>query len=515
MPDTQPPEALRLARVAHSYGPNRVLNGIDLTLRPGETLALVGENGAGKSTLMKIVAGYLAPAEGEVTWEGRPAPANPRKAEAAGIVLVHQEFALIPHLSVAENILLGREPTRFGLIDFERMRAEARAALKLLDADIDPEAGLADLPVASWQIVELAKAFAASPKLLLMDEPTAVLGARETDALFKRIAAFRAEGGAVVFTSHRLEEVLRIADRVAVLRDGEITLDRPKAELTEHAIASAMIGREMQDLFPPLPPRPSAAPILSVENLSVARDFGAPVRGACFSVAPGEILGVAGLVGAGRTEMFEGLVGLRPATADRFELRGKSRPLPDLVEAWRLGLAYLTEDRKERGLLLKENLELNVSLTLGALQGSEIIDRKAEARRYDEARARYDIRAASPKITVGQLSGGNQQKVLIAKTLASDPDIVILDEPTRGVDIGAKSQIYHVIAGLAEQGKAVVVISSELPELIGLSHRILVMDRGRIAGVVAPPEGRRAEEHEILHLALGLEAKPDQQDSLS
>ncbi|MPL84718.1 Xylose import ATP-binding protein XylG [bioreactor metagenome] len=504
MQQNHPPEALRLERVAHTYGPNRVLNGIDLTVAPGEVLALVGENGAGKSTLMKIVAGYLTPGEGRASWQGAPVPADPRRAEAAGIVLVHQEFALIPDMTVAENILLGHEPTRLGLIDRKAMAETAREALRLLNSDIAPQSGLADLPVPSWQIVELAKAFAARPRLLLMDEPTAVLGAHETEALFTRIRAFAAGGGSVIFTSHRLDEVRLISDRVAVLRDGEITLNSPTAGLSEHDIASAMIGREMADLFPPLAPRPAAAPILAVAGLSVPRGFGAPIGDVSFDIAPGEILGVAGLVGAGRTEIFEGLVGLRPARARRFTLKGQDRPLPDAVGAWRLGLAYLTEDRKARGLLLDESLELNTSLTVGALQGGPAIDRAAEAARYARVQARYSIRAASPKLAVGRLSGGNQQKVLIAKTLASDPDVVILDEPTRGVDIGAKSQIYQVVADLAAQGKAVVVISSELPELIGLCHRIMVVASGRIAGIVAPPDGQRPTERQLLDLALGL-----------
>ncbi len=507
MQQNRQPEVLRLDGVAHSYGTNRVLSGIDLTLGAGEVLALVGENGAGKSTLMKIIAGYLAPGQGRAIWRGQPVAADPQAAEAAGIVLVHQEFALIRDLSVAENILLAREPTRLGLVDFRSMHKAARAALKLLNADIDPRAGLAGLPVSSWQMVELAKAFAAGPQLLLMDEPTAVLGARETEALFARIRAFAAAGGAVIFTSHRLDEVRAISDRVAVLRDGEITLDRPTADLSEHDIASAMIGREMEDLFPPLAPRPDAPPILAVEGPCVVRDFGPPVEEATFAVAPGEILGIAGLVGAGRTEMVEGLVGLRPATARRCMLRGTARALPDAVEAWRLGIAYLTEDRKARGLLLAENLVLNTSLTVGALSGDAVIDRAADARRYAEAQTRYSIRAASPRIAAGQLSGGNQQNGRLAKTLASDPDVVILDEPTRGVDIGAKSQIYQVIAGLAAQGKAVIVISSELPELIGLAHRILVLDRGRVAGIVTPAEGSRPSEREILDLALGLQSK--------
>lgn len=505
MQQNQQPDVLRLKGIAHAYGPNRVLNGIDLTLGAGEVLALVGENGAGKSTLMKIIAGYLAPGEGDARWQGQPVPGDPQGAEATGIVLVHQEFALIPDLSVAENILLGHEPTRLGLIDYAAMRATARDALRLLNSDIDPRAGMAGLPVSSWQIVELAKAFAARPRLLLMDEPTAVLGARETEALFARIRAFAAEGGSVIFTSHRLDEVRAISDRVAVLRDGTITLNRPAAGLSEHDIASAMIGREMEDLFPPLAPRPDAPPIIAVEGLSVPRDFGPPVQDASFAVAPGEILGIAGLVGAGRTEMVEGLAGLRPATARRFSLRGKERPLPDAVEAWRLGIAYLTEDRKEAGLLLDKNLTTN--LTLAALDRFGFrIDRRREAQEMTRATKEFDIRAASPMMEAGALSGGNQQKLLLAKTMLTEPDIIIVDEPTRGIDIGTKQQIYHFVRRLAAEGKGVIVISSELQEVIGLSDRVLVMRLGRLEGELA---GAAITEEGIVRLAMGLDREEE------
>ncbi len=500
---TSNPAALRLSQIAHSYGPNKVLDGINLSVESGEVLALVGENGAGKSTLMRIIGGYLASSQGQVHWQGQPLPHQPSEAEAAGIAVVHQEFALIPDLKVAENILLGHEPVRYGMIDRRRMRDEARAALGLLASAIDPDAGMRELSVANWQIVELARAFAVAPALLLMDEPTAVLGTRETAALFARIRAFTQGGGSVIFTSHRLEEVLEISDRVAVLRDGRITLDRPTAGLDEHDIATAMIGREIEDLYPPRAATPGAPPILRVEGLTVPRDFGAPVQDASFSVSPGEILGIAGLVGAGRTEMLEAVAGLRKASARSFELRGQRRTLPDQIEAWQSGIAYLTEDRKSRGLLLAEDLVLNINLTVSALEGAAFIDRRAERGRYEEAKSHYDIRAASPRIAAGRLSGGNQQKVLLAKTLASDPDIVILDEPTRGVDIGAKSQIYRLIADLAAAGKAVVMISSELPELIGMAHRILVLDRGRVAGCLEQPAGGHITERAILDLALG------------
>lgn len=495
---------LSLSGVSHAFGENRVLEDVSLRVQPGEVLALAGENGAGKSTLMKIIGGYIPQGMGEVTWGDAPLPKGLRAAEQAGITLVHQEFALIGDMSVAENIHLGREPLRRGLIDRPRMRRQSREALNLLNSALAPDALLARLPVASWQIVELAKAFASTPRLLLMDEPTAVLGRDEANALFDRIRVFTEAGGSVIFTSHRLDEVREIADRVAVLRDGRITMDRSTDDISEHDIASAMVGREMSDLFAPRRTPAPATPLLEVEGLNVSREIGAPIREASFRLHPGEILGVAGLVGAGRTEMFEGLVGLRPADARRFVLRGTPRRLPNARAAWREGIAYLTEDRKACGLLLDKSLVLNATLVSGALRGGRRIDSRCELREYEDARRRFDIRAANPDIASGRLSGGNQQKLLLAKTLATDPDIVILDEPTRGVDIGAKSQIYQVINELAARGKAVVVVSSELPELIGLAHRILVMDRGRVAGVLTQPEGGHLTEQEILHLGLGL-----------
>ena len=498
---------LEVDGISRSFGTVPVLSAIHLTIAPGEVVALCGENGAGKSTLMRIVGGYLTPSAGTVRYAGEVLSGDMHAAERLGITMIHQEFALVPDMTVAENIFLGREPRTGWLIDRGAMRAASIEALAAVSCRVAPDHPMKRLPVATWQMVELAKAFSSGPRLLLMDEPTAVLGRDECEALFARIAAFKAGGGSILFTSHRLDEVRRVADRVAVLRDGRITLDAPTAETSEDLIAAAMVGRELTDLFPRLPAAPRGEPMLAVEGLSVPREVGEPIRNASFSVRKGEILGVAGLVGSGRTELFEGLLGLRPATARRFTWRGADRALPDARTAWRLGLAYLTEDRKSRGLLLEQNLPVNVGLTVGALTGGAVINRQGELEVYEAARKRFDIRAPGPEAKVGRLSGGNQQKVLIAKTLASAPEFIVFDEPTRGVDIGAKQQIYRVIAELSASGHAIVLISSEMIEVVAMSHRVMVMDRGRVSGFLDRASGDEITEDSILRLGLGLDEK--------
>ena len=488
---------LRLGQIAKSFDFIEVLRGIDLAVCQGEVLALVGENGAGKSTLMRIVAGLAEPTAGSIEFENARAPASLVEAERAGIVMVHQEFCLAPHLTVAENIFLGREMTRGLFTDRKAMELASAAILADLGATVPVRARLRSLPVSDWQMVEIAKAFAREPKFLLMDEPTAVLSANEAARLFARIRKFRDDGGSVIFTSHRLDEVKKIADRVAVLRDGQIVRVEDADRISEAEMAEAMVGRPLAEIYPLRRNRAAGELLISVAGLTAP----GTVRDCSLELRAGEILGISGLVGSGRTELFEALIGLRPANCGSFVLRAVERRLPSAREAWRSKLAYLTEDRKGKGLLLDKRLAENLALAKGAANGGAWIDFRAERRELGEAVRKYDIRAGNIDELAGTLSGGNQQKLLVAKTLATNPDIVVFDEPTRGVDIGAKQQIYQIIAQLADSGKGVVVISSEMQEIVGLSDRVLVMRQGRIAGELA---GERISESEIIRLAMGL-----------
>ncbi|AYF04011.1 sugar ABC transporter ATP-binding protein (plasmid) [Paracoccus yeei] len=486
---------LALQGVSKSFGPIAVLHGVDLALEPGEVHALIGENGAGKSTIMKILGGFLSPTEGQVMLDGRPVQfaAGP-EAEAAGIVVIHQEFNLAPDLSVAANIFLGREPGGFRL-DHAAMRAGAQALLDRLHSPIRPEALIRHLSVPDRQMVEIAKALSRRARVLIMDEPSAVLTHREVGALYEQIDRLRAEGVAILYCSHRLDEVAHLADRITVLRDGRVVRRALRGELTEDGMATAMVGRELQDFYPPKG-HPGAEVALEARGLTVP----GRVHGVDLALRRGEVLGIAGLVGSGRTELAEGLVGLRAASGE-VRLEGRPVRIASLRDAFAAGIAYLTEDRKEAGLLLEKPLRENLTLAVLERFGGWRIDTAAEDAALDRATADFDIRAPSRSMAAGKLSGGNQQKLLLAKTMLTEPRIVIIDEPTRGIDVGTKRQIYAFIRRLAEEGRSVIVISSEMPEVIGLSDRVLVMREGRVAGIV---EGDALTEETIVRLAMGV-----------
>ena len=490
------PAALSAVGLSKAYNGITVLSDVTLDARSGEIHAIIGENGAGKSTLMKLLSGYVGPTEGQLSIGGRPiAFNNSAEAEQAGIVLVHQEILLAPDLTVAENLFLGRELSRGIMVDDKAMNQRTAEVLASIGAHCRPRDRVGALPLAQRQLVQIARALLEPRKVVIFDEPTAVLANDEVAALLSVVRGLRSRGVAVLYISHRLEEVEALADRITVLRDGKMIGTWPAEELTQRRMAELMVGRQLDVLYPPKRSARTAAPVLRVEQLSV--DHGAVQ--ASFSVSPGEVVGIGGMIGSGRSELFEGLMGLRPAEAVRVELAG--RPIKERsVRAWREGgLVYLTEDRKGKGLLLDHRLAPN--LTLQALDRVHVgvaLEQRKEALALKAAIEEYDIRVGSVHLNAGQLSGGNQQKLLLAKVMMTDPDVVIIDEPTRGIDIGNKSQIYEFIDQLVRAGKACVVISSELPELVGLSDRVLVMRAGR---VVAELSGAEITEQNVVYVA--------------
>ena len=489
---------LSLSDVRKAFGPIEILHGIDFDLYPGEVHALIGENGAGKSTLMKILGGYLRPTSGSVQLDGAPVSfQSGAEAEARGIVVIHQEFNLAPDLTVADNIYLGRELGGL-FLDHKAMREGAQALLDQLDCPVSPDARIRDLPVSDRQMVEIAKALGRKARVLIMDEPSAVLTQREVQVLFRIIDKLRSAGVALLYTSHRLEEVSHLADRITVLRDGAVVRRAMRNELSEDGMATAMVGRDLADIFPPR--RTAFGPVV----LEV-QDFAVPplVQGVSLALRRGEVLGISGLVGAGRTELAEGLVGLRPHHGI-IRRNGAAVAVRSLSDAERHGIAYLTEDRKERGLLLDRSLRENLTLSTLRRFGALFLSRPAEDAALTQAISDFDIRAPRRDIAVGNLSGGNQQKLLLAKTMLPAPEIVIIDEPTRGIDIGTKSQIYHFIDRLARQGLSVIVISSDMPEILGLSDRVLVMRQGRVAGAL---DGTDISETAVVRLIMGTSEK--------
>lgn len=489
---------VRFDAIEKSFGPVRVLHGVSFMLEPGRTVGLLGENGAGKSTLMKILSGYEAPTAGSLEIDGTARQfASSRDAEEAGIVLIHQEFNLAEDLTVTQNIFLGRERRRGWLLDEASMRQATREALAQVGLDVDPDVRVRDLIVAEKQLVEIAKALSRNARLLVMDEPTATLTPGETNRLFALMRRLREQRVTIVYISHKLDEVEQVTDEIVVMRDGRFVARGATSDHSRQAMANLMVGRELSDMFPPKQPRICGAePLLSVRNASVP----GWVRNATFDVRPGEILGFAGLVGAGRTELFEGLMGLRPRAGGEVHMGGRPARFRNPRDAARAGLTYLSEDRKGCGLHVRMSLQDNLTLMDLARHARPWLDPRSERRALTRAIEEFGIRTRNPDAVAGELSGGNQQKLAIAKVLQPGPRVLVLDEPTRGVDVGAKRDIYFLVQRLASEGRGVVVISSELIELIGLCHRVVVMRSGVVQATL---DADRLTEEELIAHATG------------
>jgi len=486
---------LSLRGIRKSYGPAEVLHGVDLDIHAGEVVALLGENGAGKSTLSGIIAGSIDPSGGKMTWQGAPyAPANPREAIDRGVGLIHQELRLLPHLSIAENVYVGRYPTKFGCIDRARMVTDATEQLERLGLTIPATRQVQGLSTANQQLIEIAKALALNAKLLILDEPTASLGGAEVELLFRQVEKLRAEGVGIVYISHRLEEIRRIADRIVVLRDGEKVREFEKGDVEVRAIVESMVGRSLERMFPEMPvPRDDVT--LSVENLSSPRgDF----NDVSFQVRKGEIFGIAGLVGAGRTELVRAITGADPIASGRVLMNGEEITPRHPADAIHHGIALVPEDRKDQGLILKHSIAENIGYCNreAVTRGGFMLAGKLRAF-TDRNIERFGVKGRGAQ-NADEMSGGNQQKVVLAKWLARDPEVVVMDEPTRGIDVGARSSIYEIIRDLARDGRSVVVVSSDLEEVLGVSHRILVMAQGRQAGIL---DRREANDVSVMELA--------------
>ena len=489
---------IQVRNLSKSFPGVKALENVRLDIRPGSVHALMGENGAGKSTLMKTLIGLYQPDDGEILFNGsRIRLRNPHEALRAGISMIHQELLPIPDLTVAENICLGQEPTRgfLGWLDRRAMNRRAEELLGRLGVALPPSRRMRDLSVSEMQTVEIAKALAHNAEVIIMDEPTSAISDREVDALFEVISDLKRRGVAIVYISHKMDEIFRIADTITVLRDGHYVATHDAGELDRERLIALMVGRELGAEFLKSSAQPGEA-ALEVRGLTRAGKF----RDVGFQVRRGEILGIAGLMGAGRTELVSAIFGLAPAEAGEICIGGRPVRIACPRDAINHGIGMVTEDRKRYGLVPMMSVKQNVTLTnLRRYSSGGWINRRMENSVADEQISVFSVKTRDRNQTVGSLSGGTQQKIVVAKALLAEPAVLILDEPTRGIDIGAKSEIYAIIAKLAAEGKAVIMVSSELPEVLALSHRILVMCEGVVTAELDP---RRTTQEEILHYGM-------------
>jgi ABC-type sugar transport system ATPase subunit len=488
---------LQMRDIAKSFPGAQALAGVDFAAQRGEIHALVGENGAGKSTLMKILAGVVTKDAGEIIFDGREI--NPQKAaeaQALGVSLVHQELSLAPNLTVAENIFVRREPRRLGLINWRELNARAKELLDQFELDIAPDAPVKNLSLAKRQIVEIAKALSVDAKLLILDEPTSSLETHEVELLFKLLRRLAARGLGLVYITHKMDEIFRIADRVTVLRDGRLVGTRERSETDADEIIRMMVGRELEKLYPPKATRAGEV-VFELRGLTARGKF----SDINLKVRRSEILGLAGLIGSGRTEAMMAAIGYARLDGGEVLIAGKPVRIDSPRDALRLGVVYSPEDRKDQGLFLAQSVQANIiAASLNECSGAGLMRRSVE--RTLSAGFARDLAIKTPNLerAVSALSGGNQQKVLLAKWLATRPRVLIVDEPTRGVDVGSKSEIHHLLRRFTEAGGAVIMISSELPEILGMSDRVAVFHEGLVAGELS---GDEADEEKIMRLATG------------
>ena len=500
---------LQMENISKSFPGVNALSNVNLAVRRGTIHALMGENGAGKSTLMKILDGMYTPDSGQIIFQGQTVTVDTtHTALKLGISMIHQELSPIPYMSVAENIFLGREPlARFGMIDKRKMNADTKALLNRLEIDIHPTTLMKELSVANTQMVEIAKAISYDSSLIIMDEPTSAITEREVAHLFSMIRSLKAKGVSIIYITHKMDEVFQIADDITVLRDGKHIATVPASETNRDHLITMMVGRELTEMFPK-EVAPIGEIILSVRNLTRK----GIVEDVSFDLHRGEILGIAGLMGAGRTTVIESIFGIHKIDAGEITIKGRKTQINSPADAIKNGLALLTEDRKLTGIMgvlpVRDNM---VIASLPNYEKRGLLDGRQIEATYKEEKSRLDIKSPSMYQLIKLLSGGNQQKVLVSRWLLTAPDILILDEPTRGIDVGAKAEIHRLMCKLAKDGKAIIMISSELPEILGMSDRILVMHEGKVGGIF---ERKEATQESIMQAATGhgLDAQVQQEN---
>ncbi|HEK9073854.1 TPA: sugar ABC transporter ATP-binding protein [Streptococcus equi subsp. zooepidemicus] len=488
---------IEMTAISKSFGTNKVLEKIDLVLHSGQVHALMGENGAGKSTLMNILTGLFPASSGTIVIDGVEKQfSNPQEAEAFGISFIHQEMNTWPDMTVLDNLFLGREiKGAFGLLDQKAMKEKAKRAFDRLGISIPLDLPIGSLSVGQQQMIEIAKSLLSEVSLLVMDEPTAALTDRETESLFQMIASLKKAGVGIVYISHRMEEIFRVTDLITVMRDGIVVDTKPTAETNPAELVKKMVGRDIDDYYPAKAAELGEL-VFEVENLS-----GECFKDISFQVRRGEILGFSGLMGAGRTEVMRAIFGLDKRTAGRIRLNGQDIRVTNPVQAIRAGIGFLTEDRKEEGLILDFSIKDNMTLPSHKdFSKNGFFDDKTSRDFVQKMIDRLRIKSGRPEMVVGNLSGGNQQKVVLAKWIGIAPKVLILDEPTRGVDVGAKREIYQLMNELADRGVPILLVSSDLPEVLGVSDRIVVMHEGRITGELSRGE---ATQEKVMQLATG------------